>query len=114
MINYIIIFLIIAIVSWREWQILVDRGSWKKEGTWLPFWYIHWESFWSKFDSFHFLNGLSTLLWMELLVINDILPMFFTVESFWNIVLQQVHVALYWYVWMQIRNLFLHKIYKKG
>jgi hypothetical protein len=114
---YLWLSLILICTAWREWQILVDRGSWKLKGTWLPFWYFDQNSEEKLFgfilkknlDSFHVSNGLRRWFTFEIFI--DLLPVYtFTPE--WVFI--QLNIAVYWTVWMQLRNLLLHKIFKKG
>lgn len=97
-------------ISYREVQILIDRGSWKKEDYIIPLWYIKWTSKWKNFDSFHTLIGLSILFLLEYLV--EYLPRydFIFIPAWLN---YQVYVITYWLIFFQIRNLFMHKIFKK-
>ena len=90
--------LLIAVLSWREVQILIDRGSWKAEDHKKLFWYISWESKWKNFDSFHVSNGFITLLIIWLIR-----------DGLWQPIelYEPIYVVVYWLIWMQIRNLFI-------
>lgn len=113
---YVWLVLVLICTTWREWQILVDRGSWNRSKTWLPFWYFDQNSKEKIFgilkknlDSFHVVNGLRRLFTFEIFI--ELLPVYsFTPE--WVAI--QANVIIYWLVWMQGRNLLMHKIFKKG
>jgi len=96
--TYILIILLIAVLSWREVQILIDRGSWKAEDYKKLFWYTDWRSKWKNWDSFHVSNGIATLIIIYL--IKDMLPQIWVLPT-WTT------VPAYWLIWMQIRNLFM-------
>ncbi len=113
---YIWIILLIAILAWREVQILIDRGSWKAEDYRKLFWYTDWKSKWKNWDSFHVSNGLATILilligasksyasFMEFIIplLADVQPVGIALD-----------IIIYWLIWMQIRNLFIHVVYKR-
>ena len=99
----------IAILAYREWQILVDRGSWLVDNTWLKFWYTDWKSWLKDLDSFHFMNGLSVLVLLETFTDKDDILINFNPE--WLCV--QAHVVFYWLAWMYIRNIFMHIVFDK-
>ena len=110
--NLILILLLIAVLSWREVQILIDRGSWNDWDYYKLFWYKDQNSkekylglFLKKnWDSFHVSNGVATFI--ILILIRDYLPHPYI--SVW------FYIPAYWLlVWMQIRNLFMHKIFKR-
>ena len=106
----IYLFLFIVGISYREVQILIDRGSWKKKDYWIPLWYIKWTSKWKNFDSFHFIMGLSLFLLLEWAI--DYLPTYdFTFVAGW--INDQIWVIAYWLTLYQIRNLFMHVIFKR-
>jgi len=98
-------------LSYREIQILIDRGSWNREDFWIPIWYTKLTTIWKNFDSFHFIHGLAILGLAEYLV-QDLPTYYFTFLADW--INYQLYVAAYWFIFMQIRNLFMHKIFKKG
>ena len=108
---YALIILLIAVLSWREVQILIDRGSWKARDYRRLFWYTDQNSkekyLWlfpkKNWDSFHVSNGLATLI--IIILIKGYLPHPYLDVWF--------YVPVYWLVWMQIRNLFMHVIIKK-
>ena len=94
--------LLIAVMSYREVQILIDRGSWKAIDHLNIFWYISWKSRWKNFDSFHVANGVATILILEMVV--QYLPQPVSIEHW---ISSQMYVIVYWFGWMQIRNLFM-------
>lgn len=105
-IKYFLLLLTIVILSWREVQILIDRGSWRAEEHLNVFWYTKWDGFWKLWDSFHLSNGLATM----------IMCYFFTRYIFtykikflgkYQIV---ILTPIFWIIWMQIRNLFMRMI----
>jgi len=106
-----LIILLILVLSWREVQILIDRGSWKKENLrFNPYWYIYWKKWYKNFDSFHVANGIATLIMIYMFTTS----MSLTYEILANRVLNlTMHVTVYWLIWMQIRNLFMKGIYKR-
>ena len=110
MISLIFLFVIIAILSYREIQILIDRGSWGKSVTYLKFWYIDWQSFWKNLDSFHVSHGLFVLVLMGFLVLENVVP----VINWWQgWTMTAGNILLYWYGFFYVRNLFLHIIFMK-
>jgi len=107
------ILLLIALVSWREVQILIDiigKGKWQYKHFKKLFWHfdqsnkekILWIIPKKNLDSFHVSNGLATLIICHLIAENY--PLFQFVEGSWNTV---ILIPLYWITWMQIRNLFM-------
>lgn len=102
--RYIGLLVFVIGLSYREVQILIDRGSWKKEDYWLPLWYINWKSFWKNWDSFHAIHGLAILGLMEFLVGSLPTYDFSWVPGWLN---YQIYVVAYWLVFFQIRNLFM-------
>ena len=102
------LFLFTVAVSYREVQILIDRGSWKPDMTWIPLWYIHWQLWYKNFDSFHLMNGLAFLFLLEALI--DYLPKY-KFKFLANWLNSQLWVVVYWYALMQIRNLFMSVIF---
>ena len=102
--------LLIAVLSWREVQILIDRGSWKAKDHKKLFWYIEQKGFKRLWDSFHVSNGILTFLILIIWASNsyasliefiipslaDVQPMGFALD-----------IIIYWLIWMQIRNLFM-------
>jgi len=102
-IKYFLLLLAIAIFSWREVQILIDRGSWRAEEHLNVFWYTKWGGAWKLWDSFHVSNGMATM----------IMCYFFSAYAvkFKIKFLGKYQIAvltiLFWVVWMQIRNIFM-------
>ena len=102
-IKYFLALLAIAILSWREVQTLIDRGSWRAEEHLNIFWYTKWDGFWKLWDSFHISNGMATM----------ILCYFFTRYAvkfkikFLGKYQTAVLTVAFWFVWMQARNLFM-------
>lgn len=109
--RYIGLLIFVIGLSYREVQILIDRGSWKKEDYWIPIWYTKLNTFWKNWDSFHAIHGLAILGLMEYLV--EYLPKYnFTFLADW--INYQLYVVVYWLIFFQIRNLFMHKIFRKN
>ena len=116
---YIWLILLILMLSWREVQILIDRGSWAGTSR-IPLWYINQNSkekiLWvfpkKNFDSFHVSNGLATLIIIEMII--DYLPQIGLRHLVGHFVQVQLHVIAYWLIWMQIRNLFIKANYRKN
>ena len=108
--NIILIILLIAVLSWREVQILIDRGSWKAEDYRRLFWYIDWKSKWKNFDSFHVSNGVMTLILCIILRINIDYDVFYL---FCDTLTHIAHIIAYWLIWMQLRNFFMHVVYRR-
>ena len=109
-VDLILLFLLIVVLSWREVQILIDRGSWKeKDLRFNIFWNINWKSKWKNFDSFHVSNGIATLIIIEMII--DKLPIYnFGIEHW---LIMQVYVVIYWFIFMQVRNFFMQVVFKK-
>ena len=101
--------ILIGILSWREVQILIDRGSWKADDYHNLFWYISWKSKWKDFDSFHVANGLATLIICYIIAVNYQLIVLNYLGDYQFIAL----AIIYWLIWMYIRNIFMHIIFKK-
>lgn len=93
----IYLLIILAILSaYREVEILIDRGSWRKEDYRNIFWKTDWQSWLKNADSFHVSNGLFVLV------------MFFAMETItWYL------VPVYWFGFFQVRNLGMHVIFKR-
>ena len=95
----IYLLIILAILSaWEEVQQMVQRKSWKREDYRYPEWTTKHDSIWKNWDSHHFAFGLF------------ILAMFFAMSISaitWYL------VPLYWFGFMQVRNIGLHIIFKK-
>ena len=116
--KYVSLILLIFVMSYREVQILIDRGSWKKENLrFNPYWYIPQDKWYKNFDSFHVANGLAVLLILGLVFIGD--DLFTTSMSLTSDILMNralnltISVSIYWVIIMQIRNLVMKLIYKK-
>jgi len=100
---YVWLFLLIAVLSWREVQILIDRKSWKKENLrFNPYWYIDWKRWYKNFDSYHVSGGLVTLIIIYL--IRD--DLWQPIELY-----EPLYIVAYWLIWMQLRNFFMKGIY---
>ena len=112
----ILMILLIAVLSWREVQILIDRKSWESEDYKKLFWYVDQNSkekvLWvykKNLDSFHISNGIALVLILDMID----LPRY-EFDLFWIIDwCSQIYVIGYWIALMQLRNLFMHKIYKQ-
>ncbi len=103
-INILLIIFLIAVVSWREVQILIDRGSWKASEHLNVFWYTQWDSWWlGKLDSFHVSNGIVVL------IICYIISKYVTKFKLKFLGKYQVIILTiaYWFAFMQLRNLFI-------
>lgn len=108
--RYIGLLVFIIGLSYREVQILIDRGSWNPKDYWIPRWYIEWTSFWKNFDSFHAIHGLAILGLMEYLV-QHLPTYYFTFLPEW--INYQLYVVAYWLAFMQLRNLFMYLAKRK-
>ena len=110
MLIYVWIILLIATLSYREVLILIDRGSWKKENLrFNPYWYIPQDKWYKNFDSYHSSNGLAVLILVYLFTTSMSLTYEILANSELNLM---IHVAVYWVVFFQIRNLVMKLIYK--
>ncbi len=103
-VNIFLILFLIALVSWREVQILIDRGSWRAYEHLNIFWYTNQNDWWEKnFDSFHVSNGVATMV-----VCYFIARYVFSFNiKFLGKVQTTVLTLLFWVIGMQIRNLFM-------
>ena len=119
---YVWIGLLIAVLAWREWQILLE-WRWKDredKKTWLPFWETNPNKFknkflsgiWKNLDSFHVSNGLATLMFC-VVIIGSNLTYQLRFDALSDAVNDAANIIAYWFIWMQIRNLFVKIIYKK-
>ena len=109
---YIWLILLIAVLSYREVLHLIQRGSWNDWDYWNVFWYTEHNSMWKDWDSFHFANGLATLIIIEVVI--GYLPCIrFFAQYVGEFVQVQLNVVLYWLLWMHVRNIFLHIILKR-
>ena len=104
--NILLILLLIFTLSYREVQILIDRGSWKASEHLNVFWYTQWDGFWKLWDSFHVSNGIVVLI--VCYIISKYVTKFKLrfLGKYQTIVL----TVIYWFVFMQIRNLFMEII----
>ena len=91
--NIILIILLIAVLSWREVQILIDRGSWKAEDYHKLFWYTEHNSMWKDWDSFHFASGLAVLIICIIITTPDAVFQIYIINQFWTII---ANIVLYW------------------
>lgn len=107
---YLLLILLIFILAWREVLHLCERGSWNFEDYRIPVWYIHWRSKWKVFDTFHLTNGLITLIFIYLLLMN---PNIYKLYVIYDIVSLVVNIIAYWIIWMWLRNIFMHVVFKK-
>lgn len=104
---YLIIIILAILSAYREVGILIDRGSWHPEVTWLKFWDIEWTSIWRVFDPHHFAYGLSILIFFLTISFQ------FTNLSYplidW---LNSIAVAVtYWFIFFYVRNIGMHIIF---
>jgi len=99
----ILMSMLIAVLAWREVQILIDRGSWKAEDHKKIFWYIDWKSKWKNFDSFHVSNGIAVLIICYIVAENYQVISLPFLNGYQVIAL----TVVYWIVFMQIRNLIM-------
>ena len=107
---YLYLILLIAVLSWRECQILIDRKSWVKENLKVNlYWYLPQDKWYRVFDSYHVSGGLAVLLILEMVIHN--LPMYAFGVQHWLMV--QVWVVVYWLLFMQLRNLAMKLIYRR-
>jgi hypothetical protein len=110
--NETLLILLALVWGYREIQILIDRGSYKKENLrFNPYWYKDQNSkekylglFPKKnFDSFHVAAGLIVLIIN--IITKDNLPHPFIDAWF--------YIPVYWVILMQIRNLAMKIIYRE-
>ena len=116
LLNIILIILLIAVLSWREVQILIDRLDWDAEDYRGLFWYTEWASKWKDFDSFHISNGLATVLILLIGASKSYVSLTgLIIPSLADV--QPIGIALdiiiYWLIWMHVRNIFMHIIFKR-
>ena len=102
--NMVWLILLIAVLSYREVLHLIQRGSWYDWDYYNIFWFTDNNSKWKDWDSFHFANGLATLI--IIILIKDYLYMPVDISSWF-------YVPVYWLLWMHVRNCFLHIIFKR-
>ena len=107
MVKYIkgtfLVVLMILLQSWREVQILIDRGSWRAEEHLNVFWYTDWQSFWKLWDSFHVSNGLFTLI-LSYLIVRYVFNVRLQFLGKFNFL---IFMVVFWFCWMQLRDLFM-------
>ena len=100
---WIILILLIFVMSYREVQILIDRGSWKAIDHFNIFWYTEWDEYWKLWDSFHVSNGIVIMI-ICLLFLQYVVK--FKIEVLGKY--QTVALLLpLWFAVMQLRNLFM-------
>ena len=98
-------------MSYREVQILIDRGSWRKENLrFNPYWYLPQDKWYKNFDSYHSSNGLIVLILVYLFTTSMSLTSDILMNRALNLT---ISVSIYWVIIMQIRNLGMKIIYKK-
>ena len=102
--NTLLIISLVFAVSYREVQILIDRGSWKAIDHLNIFWYTQWDGFWKLWDSFHISNGIATMIMCY--IISEYM-ISFKIKFLGKTQTIVLTVAL-WIVWMQARNLFMN------
>ena len=108
----IILLVLLGMLSaYREVQILIDRGSWRKEDYRNIFWYTDWKSWLKNFDSFHVINGLFVLVMMYAL--NSPLDSIFGLTGSFAWMNPFLNVIIYWLGFFKVRNIGLHIIFKK-
>ena len=103
---WIILILLIALFSYREVQILIDRGSWRKENLrFNPYWYLPQDKWYKNFDSFHVSNGLIVLIICYFVASYVVSITMLIGLSSWDSPI--IDTVLYWFVFMQLRNLIM-------
>ena len=110
--KYVYLILLIFVMSYREVQILIDRGNWKKENLrFNPYWYLPQDRWYKNFDSYHSSNGLAVLI-ICYFVASYIASITMLIGlSGWGGLI--IDTALYWVVFFQLRNLAMYAIYKR-
>jgi len=48
---YVWLELLIAVLSCKEVQKLIEEGKWKREDYWIPIWHTDWQSKWKNWNS---------------------------------------------------------------
>jgi len=107
---YIWLILLIAVLSYREVLHLIQRGSWNDWDYHNIYWYTEHNSKWKDFDSYHASNGLATLIIIEMVI--SYLPIISYIGNRGFIGIQ-LHVIAYWLIWMWIRNIWMHIVFKR-
>ena len=100
---YVLIILLIALFSYREVQILINRGSWRAADHLNIYWYTQWDEFWKLADSFHVSNGIITLIICYIIAKYIVKFKIKFLGKYQTVVL----TVVLWVVWMQIRDLFM-------
>ena len=108
---YIWLILLIAVLSYREVLHLIQRGSWNDWDYWNIFWYTDNHSWRKNFDSYHFSNGLATLIIFEMII--EYLLQIPIAQYVGEFVQVQLNVLIYWVLWMWFRNIWLHIVFKR-
>ena len=103
---WLILILLIALFSYREVQILMDRGSWKAEDHLKIFWHIEQKGFKRLWDSFHVSNGIITMIICYIIAEYVVGFQILFLGDYQTAVL----TVAFWIVWMQIRDLFMEII----
>ena len=108
---YLWLSLLIAVLSYREVLHLIQRGSWYDWNYRNVFWFTDQDGKWKNWDSFHFANGLATLIIIEMVIDNLLqIPIAQYVGEFVQV---QLHVLIYWVLWMWFRNIWMHVVFKR-
>jgi len=47
---YVWLELLIAVLSCREVQRLIEEGMWREEDYWIPIWHTDWQSKWKNWN----------------------------------------------------------------
>ena len=100
---WFILILLIALFSYREVQILIDRGSWIPAEHLKIFWYIKQKGFKRIWDSFHVSNGIITMIICYIVAEYVVEFQILFLGDYQTAVLTVVG----WVLFMQIRNLFM-------
>ncbi|MBK7381707.1 MAG: hypothetical protein IPJ03_22465 [Ignavibacteriales bacterium] len=104
---YLILIVLALLSAYREVGVLIDRGSWDKEVTWLKFWDVDWKSTWRVFDPHHFSYGLSILIFFLTIAYQPV-NLSYPLISWLN----SIAVAVtYWFIFFYVRNIGLHIIF---
>ena len=100
---WLILILLIALFSYREVQILIDRGSWRATEHLDIYWYTGWDGFWKLWDSFHLSNGIITMIICY--IVSKYVVKFKV--GFLGKYQTTALTVVGWFIFMQIRNLFM-------
>jgi hypothetical protein len=116
--------IILAFISaYRETEILIERGSWSPEVTWILF----WENLFGikNTDSFHFMWGLWWFLITALIVMEGLwfylygklfiqLHLFIIGREWYWVALSAIlNIIIYWQLYMWMRNVAMHIVFMK-